>query len=335
MLRVVTVAFLVGGGIILQPRVLSVGCLPVAPLRPHSVRVFLLRQAQRPLFAISPFFSLRSSPIKVFRLQKLLCGYPSPIVKFLVDGFSFGFRIGFIGNVSPGRDRNNRSALTNEEAVSTAILKEVNRGHILGPFSVPPFAPFHCSLLGSVPKKDSSYRLILDLSSPAGLSRNDGVPPEFFTLTVKYSSFDDDVSIVRDLGPGCFMAEIDIKHAFRLCPVNPRDWPLLGYKWLGKYFFDVRLPFGSRSSPFIFNTFADALAWILIHKFGITCLIHYLDDFFVCAYTYEECLVKVNQILCVFSYLGVPIAEYKLKGPSQSLGFLGIHINSVFLCISS
>ena len=62
------------------------------------------------------------------------------------------------------------------------------------------------------------------------------------------------------------MAKIDIKHAFRLCPVHPDDWPLLGFKWLGNYFFDVCLPFGSRSSPFIFNTFADALAWILIHN---------------------------------------------------------------------
>ena len=276
-------------------------------------------------------FSL-SSPIKVFHLQELLRGYSSPIVNFLVNGFSFGFRIGFMGDVTPGCDRNNRSALSNKEAVSTAILKEVNRGHTLGPFTAPPFDPFHCSPLGSVPKRDGSYRLILDLSSPTGLSINDGIPSELFT--VKYSSFDDAVSIVRDLGPGCFMAKIDIKHAFRLCPVNPKDWPLLGYKWLGKYFFDVRLPFGSRSSPFIFNTFADALAWILIHKFGITCLIHYLDDFFVCANSYEVCLAKVKVILRVFVYLGVPIAEDKLEGPSQSLVFLGIHINSVSSLVS-
>jgi len=77
------------------------------------------------------------------------------------------------------------------------------------------------------------------------------------------------------------MAKVDIKHAFRLCPVHPADWPLLGYSWLNRFFFDTRLPFGSRSSPFIFNAFADALLWILVNKFGLSELIHYLDDFFI------------------------------------------------------
>lgn len=138
--------------------------------------------------------------------------------------------------------------------------------------------------------------------------------------------------MVKDLGRGCFMAKIDIKHAFRLCPVHPDDWPLLGYKWLGKYFFDVRLPFGSRSSPFIFNTFADSLAWILIHKY-VTLLIHYLDDFFLCAPTLIECQRKVDTVLRVFEYLGIPIAEDKLEGPSRRIVFLGIEIDSDSLSI--
>eukprot|EP00111_Clytia_hemisphaerica_P014519 TCONS_00042745-protein len=135
------------------------------------------------------------------------------------------------------------------------------------------------------------------------------------------------------MGRGCFMAKVDIKHAFRLCPVHPDDWPMLGYKWLGKYFFDIRLPFGLRSSPLIFNTFADALTWILVHKFHISAIIHYLDDFFVCAPTKQGCQAKVNAILSLFRFLGVPVADDKLEGPSQCLVFLGIEIDSVsFTC---
>ena len=232
-----------------------------------------------------------------------------------------------MGILSRGRDRNNVSAMTFQRDVSAAILKELRRGHTVGPFSDSPFSVFQCSPLGAVPKKDNTMRIILDLSSPFGSSFNDGIPHEFFT--VKYSSFDDAVSIVRDMGKGCFMAKIDIKHAFRLCPVNPLDWPLLGYKWLGRYFFDIRLPFGLRSSPFIFNAFADAVTWILVHKFGITALIHYLDDFFVCSVTKEGCQRKVDTILRVFEMLGIPVAEDKLEGPSQCLIFLGIEIDSV------
>ena len=57
--RVAAGVFLAGGGIIFQPRVLSVGCLPAALLRPHSVQAFLLRPIQRLFFAISPFLPPR------------------------------------------------------------------------------------------------------------------------------------------------------------------------------------------------------------------------------------------------------------------------------------
>ena len=278
-----------------------------------------------------PFPTDVTTCVKVSTFASLLTGFSPELRDFLILGFSTGFRIGFMGSSSLGRDKNNLSASRFSSDVSAAILKELQRGHTVGPFSALPFASFHCSPLGAVPKKDNTVRIILDLSSPSGESINDGIPHEFFT--VKYSSFDEAASLVRDMGKGSFMAKIDIKHAFRLCPVHPDDWPLLGYKWLGKYFFDIRLPFGSRSSPFIFNAFADALTWILVTKFGITSLIHYLDDFFVCAVTREECQRKVNIILWVFKLLGVPVAEDKLEGPTRRLVFLGIEIDSVAMTV--
>ena len=82
-------------------------------------------------------------------------------------------------------------------AVSAAILKELLRGHTTGPFHAPPFSLFHCSPLGAVPKNDNTISLILDLSAPVGFSLNDGIPPEMFS--VRYSSFDSAVSLVRDM----------------------------------------------------------------------------------------------------------------------------------------
>ena len=136
--------------------------------------------------------------------------------------------------------------------------KGVVPGPYLRPVPLPPFPHTHCSPIGSAPKPDGSVRLILDLSSPRGQSVNDGISKEEFTC--KYSKFDDAVSIILHLGKGALMGKIDIKHAFRICPVDPEQWSLLCFEWLGQFFTDTRLPFGSRSSPFIFNTFAIALA---------------------------------------------------------------------------
>ena len=132
----------------------------------------------------------------------------------------------FVGDISSTLPHNLLSSRRNPSPVSEAIKKELSRGHTSGPFPEPPFRPFHCSPLGAVPKKDGSYRIILDLSSPRGSSVNDGISREAFS--VKYTSFDDAVSLVRSLGPGAFMAKLDIKHAFCLCPVRPYQWGLLG-----------------------------------------------------------------------------------------------------------
>ena len=176
------------------------------------------------------------------------------------------------------RPNNLLSARNSAAKVTVAINKEVERKHTSGPFSTPPFLDTHCSPVGSAPKPDGSVRLILDLSSPRGDAVNEHINQEDFACS--YSNFDDAVNIVRKLGRGAWLAKADIKHAFRLCPVRQEQWHLLCYSWHGKYYVDTRLPFGSRSSPYIFNAFADLLAWVLVHVAGIPFLIHYLDDFF-------------------------------------------------------
>ena len=112
-----------------------------------------------------PLPSSATTCINVSNFSSLLSGYPSKLIDFLTTGFSSGFRIGFLGNLSPGRDKNNLSAYRHAGDVSVAVMRELRRGHTAGPFSLPPFANFHCSPLGAVPKKDNTIRIILDLSS--------------------------------------------------------------------------------------------------------------------------------------------------------------------------
>ena len=76
------------------------------------------------------------------------------------------------------------------------------------------------------------------------------------------------------------MAKIDLKNAFRLVPVRPKDWNPLGIQWQDQFYIDICLPFGLRSAPFLFNQLADAIHWSLQHNHGVRHVLHYLDDFF-------------------------------------------------------
>ena len=248
-------------------------------------------------------------------------------VSFLAHGFRRGFSLGFSGSVKPGVQRNLRSADQYQDKLTTAIYKEVRRGHIAGPFRIPPLPNLHCSPLGAVPKPDDTIRLILDLSSPHnGTSVNEGIDKESYS--VKYSHFDEAVDMVREVGRDSFMAKIDIRHAFRICPVALEELYLLGMFWDGYYFVDTRLPFGGRSSPFIFSSFADVVCWILVQVASITFITHYLDDFFLLAKSKSACDNIKTVTLRLFEHLGIPVAEDKLVGPSSCLTYLGLEIDT-------
>ena len=110
-------------------------------------------------------------------------------VQYLLEGFTNGFDIGYTGKCFPVCTKNLLSALHNPGSVSEAISKELSRGHIAGPFASPPFPDLHCSPLGCVSKKDGSYRLIIDLSSPPDRSVNEHVPK--YLLLVVFAKFND------------------------------------------------------------------------------------------------------------------------------------------------
>ena len=117
----------------------------------------------------------------------------------------------------------------------------------------------------------------MDLSAPKGSSVNDYIPQEEFS--VQYSKFDDAVHMIANLGPGALMAKLDIKSAFKLCPVRPEDWELLDIHWEGFYYVELRLSFSLRSSPYHFVCLADALYFILTCNYFIEFLTYYLDKF--------------------------------------------------------
>ena len=169
------------------------------------------------------------------RLNFFLTGYHPPLRQFLVNGFRYGFRVGFVGERRAAQSPNLKSALEQPQAVRCKLLKELAAGRIRGPFPRPPFQEFVCSPLGIVPKKvPSEFRLIQHLSYPYGSSVNDFIPER--TSSVRYASISDAIMVIKQLGAGCFMAKTDIKSAFRIIPIHPSDFPLLGMKWDNQFY---------------------------------------------------------------------------------------------------
>ena len=206
----------------------------------------------------------------------------------------------------------------------------VEDGLTSGPFDQQPFPTMQCSGLGIVPKKNGKLRVIHHLSAPEGSSINDGIPREDFSL--KYIHVDDAVRIIWRIGVGALLTKLDIRNAFRLIPVRPEDWSLLGIHWNAKFYFEKVLPFGLRSSPYIFDRVACSIEWIVQTHFKIPHLLHYLDDF-LCISPPSLSLAEKQRavILDAFHYLQVPLALEKLEGPTTQLTFLGITLDTVHM----
>lgn len=275
------------------------------------------------------------TPIIASHLRHIAAPHTSPaLLQRVIANLTTGADLGYTGPTISTSLPNNRSARTRPSAVTKAIASEVARGHTAGPFVAPPCSPFRCNPLGARDKPDGSVRLILDLSQPHGLSVNDHINRDEYTL--QYISLDDAIAALYSAGPHrALMAKADLKHAFRLIPVHPNQRWLLGFCWDGQYYHDLRLPFGLRSACSIFNELAEVLCHALQFHAANELVYHYLDDFFffsppdspVCADTYCRFLE-----LCKFC--NIPIATNKCHEPSTRMELLGCILDTEALTIS-
>ena len=117
-------------------------------------------------------------------------------------------------------------------------------------------------------KRDSEERrVIVDLSWPCGHSVNDGIPSNSYfgeLLVLRYpaiAAIDCIVDAVVTLGRGCHLYKRDLRKAYRQFPVDPKDYPFLGYT-LGHFCFDTVLTMGLRSAAMACQRSTSAVAWI-------------------------------------------------------------------------
>jgi len=274
------------------------------------------------------------TPINVDRFQHELRHHPNPDkVVYVVQGLREGFHLGFNYSTSlKSASGNMASALQNPQVIDNYLQSEVQLGRVAGPFSESPLPVLHVSRFGVIPKRHQpgKWRLILDLSSPAGHSVNDGIAGEDYSL--QYMKVDDIIAGIMRLGRGSLMAKFDVQNAYRIVPVHTDDRQLLGMKWRGAFYVDMVLPLGVRSAPYIFTCIADLLEWVAKQNYNVTFLMHYLDDFHTLGPPGSSvCQTNLDRSIDCFSKLGVPLHPDKIEGPSTCLTILGIELDSLTL----
>ena len=265
--------------------------------------------------------------------EKYLHTHPDPhYAERVLNYIRHGVPIGYAGPESSRVHDNWPSVYKLRTEVESSLLYDVNRGRKAGPFPYKPFANFVGSPMGAFYKKHSNkVRVIHDLSWPPEASVNTFIDDSLCTL--QYISIDDAVKYVKEIGKGTLMSKIDIKDAFKHVIVNPDYWHLLGSTWNTidgdvQFYVDLVLPFGLRSSPFLFNQFAIGLEYIMKCK-GASIVEHYLDDYFTCGSSKSnECHNNVQIMIDACNETGFEVNPSKVVYPTTELEFLGIVIDS-------
>ena len=288
------------------------------------------------------------TPVNVRVLERLLqeTHYPEDKTKYLVQGFSTGFDIGYMGPVERQDTANNlpfQVGVGSKIDMWNKIMKEVKEKRYAGPFDNPPYDKFIQSPIGLVPKACNQTRLIFHLSydfKNGNKSVNHHTPRDL--CTVHYSDIDHAIEgsfrwknkdiVAQKSGIALiFYSKTDLKSAFRILPLKPQCYCWLLMRAIHPitnkivWFVDKNLPFGSSISCSQFQKFSDCLKHIVEYKTGRPgAVTNYLDDFLFIAPTQSTCNYMVSTFLQVCEEVGVPVSHEKTVLACDKLQFLGL-----------
>ena len=241
----------------------------------------------------------------------------------------FGMPIGCSASYGVRKpQKNHYSALSFKKEVSEYFSKGVQSKALLGPFKSSPIPDLCFSPLMSVPKEDTTRRIIVDFSFPPGKAVNDGISKDsYLDLVVEFSlpSVMSMVDRLNELGIGCLLYKRDLKGAFRQFGIDPGDFRFTGLSWGDVIFIDTRLAMGLRSSAYCCQSVTEIIAKIAGKK---VFMLVYLDDFGGAekAENAQEAFKHIGELLEQF---GLEEAPEKAVAPTTKMDWLGIRFDTI------
>ena len=170
------------------------------------------------------------------------------------------------------------------------------------------------------PKKDGSYRLILNLKK--------------FNESVTYHHFKMGslCTITKLIAQNCFMAAIEMKDAYYSIPIRYSDRKFLRFQWDKVLYQFTCLPNGLCCAPRKFTKILKPLLANLHTKGHIS--VAYLDDLYLQGQTYDQCIANVIDTTLMLEELGFLVHPTKsVLIPTQEIIVLGFVINSVTMTV--
>ena len=169
--------------------------------------------------------------------------------------------------------------------------------------------------------KDNSQRMILNLRS-----LNDNVDTAHFKMeSIK--------NVLNMVTPNCYLASVDLKHAFYTIPVAPSHQKYLKFTWEDKIYQFLVMPNGYSDAMRLFTKILKP-PFAVLREQGYLSVI-YVDDTLLCGETQDECLENIKQTVALLQYLGFTIhPEKSVLLPTQIIEFLGFIIDTTHMTIS-
>ena len=207
--------------------------------------------------------------------------------------------------------------------------KEISEGRTVGPFQEPPYSIMRVNPIGLVPKKKpNEFPLIIDLSQPIGSSVNDSIPPS--ESSVSYPTIQSAIDMIIQLtkeNKVPVLSKVDVKSAFRLLPLAPDNFTLVGLSFGGQYYVDKFLRMGASSSCKIYQQFSNAISSIAQYHHDINHIQNYLDDYLIISDGLASGKHDLEMLKSMAASINLPLAHNKVDGPKPVLKFLGIELD--------
>ena len=256
----------------------------------------------------------------------------------------------------PTRAKNSEVVLEHGDIICDVLQDWIDQGIAAGPCTLDELQgvfgnEFTINKMTTRPKPNGALRIIIDMSSPRDRddlvpgwiwnpalpgSVNSSVDPDLFPT--KMSSLRIFVRMLFRVGRGCVVFKIDWKDAYKHVKVRQEDLKLQVIEYAGRYFVELKLVFGARSSPGIYDEISQIILDLAILQSSIdrSLVTKHLDDTLGVGLNKQEDPVFAcfNAYLQVAEEVGVRLPpanvdKEKVQSPHTTVTALGMEFDTV------